>query len=197
MTRKQRRLALIGSAGGGARRRALGLVLCRACATRSCSSAPRARSRPGVAARHALPPRRARRDGLGLRGARPGRRVRGDGRQRDRAGALSRPPAGPVPRRAGRRDGGRARRPSGVFVADTVLAKHDETYMPREVADALKEQGVWKRRGQGARQAGPPRDQGPPMIVEAGHFALALALGLSLVAGDRCRSGARAPATRC
>jgi cytochrome c-type biogenesis protein CcmE len=32
----------------------------------------------------------------------------------------------------------------GVFVADTVLAKHDETYMPKEVADALKKQGVWK-----------------------------------------------------
>jgi branched-chain amino acid transport system substrate-binding protein len=27
---------------------------------------------------------------------------------------------------------------SGVFVADTVLAKHDENYMPKEVADALK-----------------------------------------------------------
>lgn len=33
---------------------------------------------------------------------------------------------------------------NGVFVADTVLAKHDETYMPREVADRLKEQGVWQ-----------------------------------------------------
>jgi cytochrome c-type biogenesis protein CcmE len=33
---------------------------------------------------------------------------------------------------------------SGTFVADTVLAKHDETYMPREVADSLKEQGFWK-----------------------------------------------------
>lgn len=32
----------------------------------------------------------------------------------------------------------------GVFVADSVLAKHDENYMPREVADALKEQGVWQ-----------------------------------------------------
>ena len=32
----------------------------------------------------------------------------------------------------------------GVFVADTVLAKHDETYMPKEVADALKAKGVWK-----------------------------------------------------
>ncbi len=32
----------------------------------------------------------------------------------------------------------------GVFKADSVLAKHDERYMPREVADALKKQGVWK-----------------------------------------------------
>ena len=30
------------------------------------------------------------------------------------------------------------------FRADSVLAKHDENYMPREVADALKKQGVWK-----------------------------------------------------
>ncbi len=33
---------------------------------------------------------------------------------------------------------------SGVFNADTVLAKHDETYMPKEVADALKKSGHWK-----------------------------------------------------
>lgn len=32
----------------------------------------------------------------------------------------------------------------GVFEATNVLAKHDENYMPREVADALKQQGVWK-----------------------------------------------------
>ncbi len=32
----------------------------------------------------------------------------------------------------------------GVFVADTVLAKHDENYMPKEVADSLKKQGYWK-----------------------------------------------------
>ncbi|GAB5506671.1 MAG: cytochrome c maturation protein CcmE [Rhizobiaceae bacterium] len=31
-----------------------------------------------------------------------------------------------------------------IFVADSVLAKHDETYMPREVADALKDKGVWQ-----------------------------------------------------
>jgi cytochrome c-type biogenesis protein CcmE len=34
--------------------------------------------------------------------------------------------------------------PAGRFVADTVLAKHDENYMPREVADSLKKQGVWQ-----------------------------------------------------
>ena len=34
--------------------------------------------------------------------------------------------------------------PDGVFVADTVLAKHDENYMPKDVADKLKEKGVWK-----------------------------------------------------
>ncbi len=33
---------------------------------------------------------------------------------------------------------------SGLFVADTVLAKHDETYMPPEVAEALKAQGYWQ-----------------------------------------------------
>lgn len=33
---------------------------------------------------------------------------------------------------------------NGVFRADTVLAKHDETYMPKDVADALKKQGHWK-----------------------------------------------------
>jgi cytochrome c-type biogenesis protein CcmE len=34
--------------------------------------------------------------------------------------------------------------PSGIFVADTVLAKHDERYMPREVVDALKKSGRWQ-----------------------------------------------------
>jgi cytochrome c-type biogenesis protein CcmE len=33
---------------------------------------------------------------------------------------------------------------SGVFKADNVLAKHDERYMPKDVADALKKQGHWK-----------------------------------------------------
>ncbi|MGL4975654.1 MAG: cytochrome c maturation protein CcmE [Bosea sp. (in: a-proteobacteria)] len=40
---------------------------------------------------------------------------------------------------------------SGLFRAESVLAKHDESYMPREVADALKKQGVWQpETGKGA-----------------------------------------------
>ena len=38
----------------------------------------------------------------------------------------------------------------GAFRADSVLAKHDEKYMPPEVAKKLKEQGVWR----GDAQAG-------------------------------------------
>jgi cytochrome c-type biogenesis protein CcmE len=34
--------------------------------------------------------------------------------------------------------------PGGTFRADSVLAKHDETYIPKDVADALKKQGHWK-----------------------------------------------------
>lgn len=40
--------------------------------------------------------------------------------------------------------------PDGTFRADEVLAKHDETYMPKDVADALKKSGQWRP------------DQGPP-----------------------------------
>jgi cytochrome c-type biogenesis protein CcmE len=35
---------------------------------------------------------------------------------------------------------------TGSFRADSVLAKHDENYMPKEVADALKKQGYWKNK---------------------------------------------------
>ena len=34
--------------------------------------------------------------------------------------------------------------PGGGFKADSVLAKHDENYMPKEVVDALKKQGRWE-----------------------------------------------------
>lgn len=33
---------------------------------------------------------------------------------------------------------------SGDFAASSVLAKHDETYMPPEVAEALRDSGVWQ-----------------------------------------------------
>ena len=34
--------------------------------------------------------------------------------------------------------------PDKTFVATTVLAKHDENYIPKEVADELKKQGLWQ-----------------------------------------------------
>ena len=39
---------------------------------------------------------------------------------------------------------GTGRYVNGVFEATEILAKHDETYMPKEVVDALKEQGVYQ-----------------------------------------------------
>ena len=44
----------------------------------------------------------------------------------------------------------------GVFVASSVLAKHDEKYMPPEVADALKRSGHWQ-------ETGPPAGK-PPAV---------------------------------
>jgi cytochrome c-type biogenesis protein CcmE len=38
-------------------------------------------------------------------------------------------------------------RTDGVFAASSVLAKHDENYMPREVVDALKKSGHWQEGG--------------------------------------------------
>jgi len=41
----------------------------------------------------------------------------------------------------------------GIFVASEVLAKHDERYMPKEVADALKQAGYWQHaEGEGGAQ---------------------------------------------
>jgi cytochrome c-type biogenesis protein CcmE len=40
---------------------------------------------------------------------------------------------------------------AGIFQADSVLAKHDENYMPKEVADALKAQGVWQHGDEGGK----------------------------------------------
>ncbi len=41
---------------------------------------------------------------------------------------------------------------NGVFKADTVPAQHDENYMPREVADSLKQQGVCQHGGEGPKK---------------------------------------------
>ena len=55
-----------------------------------------------------------------------------------------------------------AYRPDGVFVAEQVLAKHDENYMPKEVADALKAQGEWRRgEGEAAAYGAPAGGQVP------------------------------------
>ena len=42
---------------------------------------------------------------------------------------------------------------NGVFVATEVLARHDETYMPKEVIDALQEQGIYVDPETGERSA--------------------------------------------
>ncbi len=42
----------------------------------------------------------------------------------------------------------------GVFHADEVLAKHDETYMPPEVAEALKKSGRWQEMEKALKRSG-------------------------------------------
>jgi cytochrome c-type biogenesis protein CcmE len=49
----------------------------------------------------------------------------------------------------------------GVFAADEILAKHDENYMPPEVADALKKSGHWHPDGQGPHQSDVMPSVGP------------------------------------
>ena len=46
--------------------------------------------------------------------------------------------------------------PGNVLEADTVLAKHDERYMPKEVVDALKKSGRWQE-GETAAAGGPAK----------------------------------------
>ncbi len=45
---------------------------------------------------------------------------------------------------------------NGIFVANTILAKHDEKYMPPEVVAALKKSGHWQEGGDSGALAGPP-----------------------------------------
>jgi cytochrome c-type biogenesis protein CcmE len=53
--------------------------------------------------------------------------------------------------------------PGGVFDAEQVLAKHDESYMPKEVADALKKAGHWNP----AAGAPPPAESWDKLLTAA------------------------------
>jgi cytochrome c-type biogenesis protein CcmE len=54
--------------------------------------------------------------------------------------------------------------PGGVFDASTILAKHDERYMPREVVDALKRSGHWQE-GAASEAAAAPLHPAAPAPV--------------------------------
>ena len=61
--------------------------------------------------------------------------------------------------------------PGGVFAASTILAKHDERYMPREVVEALKKSGHWQEGSAAAAplpaaQNNPPKPQ-PSLVTPA------------------------------
>ncbi|MBB3446956.1 cytochrome c maturation protein CcmE [Rhizobium sp. BK379] len=62
---------------------------------------------------------------------------------------------------------------STVFTADTVLAKHDETYMPKEVADKLKAQGLWEEGKGPTSQGEAPQGEAPQGAEAKGEQAKA------------------------
>jgi cytochrome c-type biogenesis protein CcmE len=142
MTRKRRRLVLIGS-GLGVLAIAVALVLGALRDTIVFFNSP-----SDVADKHVAPGARIRLGGL----VQPGTLVRGDNLKirfevTDGKNRLPVSYQGVLPDlfregqgvvAEGALDAG------GVFNADTILAKHDETYMPKEVADALKKSGHWK-----------------------------------------------------
>ena len=142
MTRKQRRLTLIGFAGGTLAL-ALGLVLYAMSDTIVFFHAP-----ADVAAKGVQPGTRFRLGGL----VKEGSIKRGDNQQVtfevvDAQGSLPVRYQGLLPDLFREGQGVVTEgvlEPSGVFKADTVLARHDETYMPREVADTLRRQGHWQ-----------------------------------------------------
>jgi cytochrome c-type biogenesis protein CcmE len=142
MTRKQRRLALIGS-GLGVLGLAAALVLFALKDSIVFFNSP-----TDVVEKHVAPGSRIRLGGL----VRPGSLVRGDNLQvsfdvtdGNKTVAVSFTGILPDLFREGQgvvTEG--ALDTSGRFKADNVLAKNDETYMPKDVADALKKQGHWK-----------------------------------------------------
>jgi cytochrome c-type biogenesis protein CcmE len=142
MTRKQRRLTLIAAAG---------LVLVAAAAlvlTALKDSLVFFNSPTDVVEKHVTPGTRIRLGGL----VAPGTLVRGDNLSvkfevTDGNRAIAVAYQGILPDLFREGQGvvaeGTLISPS-EFKADSVLAKHDETYMPKEVADSLKKQGHWK-----------------------------------------------------
>jgi cytochrome c-type biogenesis protein CcmE len=150
MTRKQRRLSLIGIAGG-ILALALGLVLYAMNDTIVFFNSP-----ADIQAKNVQPGTRFRLGGL----VKEGTVKRGDDQQfafevMDAQGSVQVRYKGLLPDLFREGQGivaeGVLESPN-VFRADTVLAKHDENYMPREVADTLKKQGHW----QGEANASPP-----------------------------------------
>jgi len=142
MTRKQRRLTLIGAAGC-VLAIALGLVLYAMNDTIVFFNSP-----ADIQAKNVRPGTRFRLGGLVKEGT-----VRRDSDQQvtfvvmDAEGSIEVSYKGLLPDLFREGQGivaeGVLESPS-IFRADTVLAKHDENYMPREVADTLKRQGHWQ-----------------------------------------------------
>lgn len=141
MTRQQRRLLVIGIAGGFFAL-AVGLTLA------GLSSSVTLFMPPSEVAQKAEPGQRVRIGGLVEQGS-VGRAA--DGallfRVTDGAGVLAVSYPGDPPDLFRENQGVVAEGvlgPDGTFLADRILAKHDENYMPKEVAEALKQSGEWR-----------------------------------------------------
>jgi cytochrome c-type biogenesis protein CcmE len=151
MTRKQRRLTLIGVAGC-VLAVALGLVLYAMNDTIVFFNSP-----ADVQAKNVRPGTRFRLGGL----VKEGSVQRGDNQQvafeiMDGQGSIKVDYHGMLPDLFREGQGVIAEgalENSGVFRADSVLAKHDENYMPREVADTLRRQGLWQGDAKASQQA--------------------------------------------
>jgi cytochrome c-type biogenesis protein CcmE len=142
MTRKQRRLVLIGSAVG-VLAVAVGLVLFSLKDSIVFFNSP-----TDIAEKHLAPGARIRLGGL----VKPGSVSRGENlayrfEVTDGKNSIAVAYQGVVPDLFREGQGVVTEgtlEPGGTFKADSVLAKHDEKYMPKEVAESLKKQGHWK-----------------------------------------------------
>jgi cytochrome c-type biogenesis protein CcmE len=142
MTRKQRRLVLIGGSGV-VLAVAVGLVL-----NAMSGSIALFRSPSEIAKQHLAPGTRVRIGGLVETGSvKRGGDLRIRFKVTDGKHAIAVRYQGLVPDlfREGQGVVAEGRiEPGNTLLADTVLAKHDERYMPREVVEALKKSGRWK-----------------------------------------------------